>query len=262
MCQDTDLAGQTENNDDDVEAEQDELLLESAGDVIPKFSAAVRPDDLMSYFPNILQLMSARTKKQHSISQRSFAFGTLAECMKSLGIYVEKFVPTLLNLWFTGARDSADEVRNNAIFGLGEMILHGKDKILSLPTSSNNVPNFTLNKQVRKINHTTTTNKCRATSPILPHTSVSTSNKRPTPKSNPIIPNPYRDEFIDYKKKLILPVTSHINQLMYTNNQSKPICNLENELRKLISNNLEETGNNTETDNLATSDNESIHSHY
>ncbi|XP_050512029.1 importin-4 [Diabrotica virgifera virgifera] len=131
MCQDTDLAGQTENNDDDVEAEQDELLLESAGDVIPKFSAAVRPDDLMSYFPNILQLLSARTKKQHSLSQRSFAFGTLAECMKSLGIYVEKFVPTLLNLWFTGARDSADEVRNNAIFGLGEMILHGKDKIFS-----------------------------------------------------------------------------------------------------------------------------------
>ncbi|XP_056634376.1 importin-4-like [Diorhabda carinulata] len=129
MCQDTDLAGQTENNEDDVEAEQDELLLESAGDVIPKFSAAIRPDDLASYFPNILQLMSARTKKQHSIAQRSFAFGTLAECMKYLDIYVEKFVPTLLNLWFTGARDSAGEVRNNAIFGLGEMILHGKDKV-------------------------------------------------------------------------------------------------------------------------------------
>lgn len=61
MCQDTDLAGQTENNEDDVEAEQDELLLESAGDVIPKFAAAINPEDLMSYFPNILQLMSTRT---------------------------------------------------------------------------------------------------------------------------------------------------------------------------------------------------------
>lgn len=49
--------------------------------------------------------------------------------MKSIGIYVEKFIPTLLNLWFSGARDAADEVRNNAIFGLGEMILHGKEKV-------------------------------------------------------------------------------------------------------------------------------------
>lgn len=68
-------------------------------------------------------------KKQNSISQRSFAFGTLAECMKSLGPYVEKFVPNLLHLWLTGAKDQADEVRNNAIFGLGEMILHGNEKV-------------------------------------------------------------------------------------------------------------------------------------
>ncbi|CAH1164397.1 unnamed protein product [Phyllotreta striolata] len=129
MCQDTDLAGQTENNDDDVEAERDELLLESAGDVIPKFAAAIPTEDLMSYFPNILQLMSTRMKKQHSLSQRSFAYGTLAECMKCIGIYVEKFIPTLLNMWFTGAKDSGDEVRQNSIFGLGEMVLHGKEKL-------------------------------------------------------------------------------------------------------------------------------------
>ncbi|KAJ8943944.1 hypothetical protein NQ314_009608 [Rhamnusium bicolor] len=132
MCQDTDLGlSTTENNEEDTEAEQDELLLESAGDVIPKYAAAITPDDFSLYFPNILQLMSTRTKKQNSIAQRSFAFGTLAECMKSLDVYVEKFVPTLLNLWLTGAKDSSDEVRNNAVFGLGEMILHGKDRIFS-----------------------------------------------------------------------------------------------------------------------------------
>lgn len=47
--------------------------------------------------------------------------------MKPLGIYVEKFVPQLMHLWLAGAKDTADEVRNNAIFGLGEMVLHGKD---------------------------------------------------------------------------------------------------------------------------------------
>lgn len=66
-------------------------------------------------------------KKQHSISQRSFSYGILAECMKPLGVYVEKFVPQLMSLWLAGAKDSADEVRNNAIFGLGEMVLHGKN---------------------------------------------------------------------------------------------------------------------------------------
>ncbi|KAG5874324.1 hypothetical protein JTB14_016355 [Gonioctena quinquepunctata] len=131
MCQDTDLGDVSDHNDEDVEAEHDEILLESAGDVIPKFSAALSPADFVSYFPNILQLMSIRMKKQNSIGQRSFAFGTLAECMKSLDVYMEKFVPTLLHLWLNGAKDSCDEVRNNAIFGLGEMILHGKDKIYS-----------------------------------------------------------------------------------------------------------------------------------
>ncbi|KAF7274386.1 importin-4-like [Rhynchophorus ferrugineus] len=130
MCQDTDLGTRTENNED-IEAEQDELLLESAGDVIPKFAAAISPDDFVCYFPNVLKLLANRTMKQNSVSQRSFAFGTLAECMKSLDVYVEKFVPQLLKMWLSGARDPADEVRNNSIFGLGEMILHGKDKIFS-----------------------------------------------------------------------------------------------------------------------------------
>jgi hypothetical protein len=138
MCQDTDLDAATETNDDDAEAEHDELLLESAGDVIPKFAAAITPDDFVLYFPNILQLMTQRTKKQHSISQRSFAFGTLAECMKCLDVYVEKFLPHLVQLWLAGAKDAADEVRNNAIFGLGEMILHGKSAIFPYPFKSGN----------------------------------------------------------------------------------------------------------------------------
>lgn len=62
MCQDTDLGGGAgDSNDDDAEAEQDELLLESAGDVIPKFGAALTPDDFVMYFPNVLKLMSNRT---------------------------------------------------------------------------------------------------------------------------------------------------------------------------------------------------------
>lgn len=61
MCQDTDLDEAGDHNFEDIESEQDELLLESAGDVIPKFAAAITPDDFVLYFPNILQLMVLRT---------------------------------------------------------------------------------------------------------------------------------------------------------------------------------------------------------
>lgn len=60
MCQDTDIEGGGDN-DEDIESEHDELLLESAGDVIPKFASAILPDDFVLYFPNLLRLMVVRT---------------------------------------------------------------------------------------------------------------------------------------------------------------------------------------------------------
>lgn len=59
-CQDTDI-GAAETGEDEAESEQTELLLECAGDVIPKFGNALTPDDFVLYFPNILQLMTVRT---------------------------------------------------------------------------------------------------------------------------------------------------------------------------------------------------------
>lgn len=53
--------------------------------------------------------------------------------MLPLSVYVEKFVPQLLPLWFIGIKDSSDEVRNNSVFGLGEMVLHGKDCVFPYP---------------------------------------------------------------------------------------------------------------------------------
>lgn len=50
-----------DNAEEDDEAEQDELLLECAGDVIPKFGSAITPADFVLYFPNILQLLLIRT---------------------------------------------------------------------------------------------------------------------------------------------------------------------------------------------------------
>lgn len=61
ICQDTDMGGNDGTGDDEAESEQTELLLECAGDVIPKFGNALRPDDFVLYFPNILHLLTIRT---------------------------------------------------------------------------------------------------------------------------------------------------------------------------------------------------------
>ncbi|KAF5282240.1 hypothetical protein FQA39_LY17660 [Lamprigera yunnana] len=130
-CQDADLETAEDDAEEETEAEQDELLLEYAGDVIPKFGKAIQPGDFALYFPNILTLVGNRTKKRNSESQRSFSYGTLAECMKALGVYISKYVDQLIKLWFTGAKDTSDEVRNNSVYGLGEMVLHGRDCVYS-----------------------------------------------------------------------------------------------------------------------------------
>lgn len=56
-CQDQD---QEVEDTEDTEAEQDEILLECAGDIIPNFGKAIDPDDFVLYFPNIFTLLQVR----------------------------------------------------------------------------------------------------------------------------------------------------------------------------------------------------------
>lgn len=55
-CQDQDAEVESEETD----SEQDEMLLECAGDIIPNFGKAIKPDDFACYFPNVLTLMQIR----------------------------------------------------------------------------------------------------------------------------------------------------------------------------------------------------------
>jgi hypothetical protein len=53
--------------------------------------------------------------------------------MEPLGPRIGQFVPQLLPLFLQVSRDESDEVRNNAIFGIGEMALHGKEALFPYP---------------------------------------------------------------------------------------------------------------------------------
>ncbi|OXU25360.1 hypothetical protein TSAR_005639 [Trichomalopsis sarcophagae] len=126
-CQDQDEAGG--EGEDEGEAEHDELLFECAGQVLTNFGKALTPEDFALYLQVIFPVLIKRLKSKNSDSQRSFSIGTILECFPSLQHQVVGFVPELFPIFVKFTNDPCDEVRSNAIFGLGELALHGKELI-------------------------------------------------------------------------------------------------------------------------------------
>lgn len=59
--------------------------------------------------------------------------GTLAECVELIGPELVFHATLLLEIFLPLAKDEEAEVRNNAIFGLGELVLHSKQALYSYP---------------------------------------------------------------------------------------------------------------------------------
>ncbi|XP_050478225.1 importin-4-like isoform X2 [Bombus huntii] len=120
----TECQDQEEAEDLDIEAEQDELLVECAGDVFCNFGRVVSPEDFGHYFQTVLPLLLERLRKNKSEAQRSFAVGTLSECFTALKQQTSNFIHILLPTFLKLVDDPNAEVRNNAIYGIGELALH------------------------------------------------------------------------------------------------------------------------------------------
>jgi len=127
-CQD---AEEAEGGDEgDEEAEQDEMLFEYAGEVLPNLGRALQPANFAPYFTGLLPMLLKKTKKHCSVAERSFAVGAIADSMEPLQGVLAPFVPHLLPLFVEMLKDSEDDVRNNAVFGLGEFVLWaGEDAV-------------------------------------------------------------------------------------------------------------------------------------
>ncbi|XP_011329441.1 importin-4 isoform X2 [Ooceraea biroi] len=120
-CQD-----QEEVEGDNIEAEQDILLVESAGGVLCNLGRVIAPESFAYYFQTVLPLLLKRLKGGTE-GQRSFVTGTIAECFQGLRHTTGAFVPQLLPIFLQTAQDSSSEVRNNSFFGIGELVLHAKE---------------------------------------------------------------------------------------------------------------------------------------
>ena len=121
-CQDKE---DEEGLEEDEEAEQDEMLFEYAGEVLPNLGRAMTPDGFAPYFMGLLQMLLKKTKKQCSTAERSFAVGALADCMEPLQGRLESFKQFVLPVFQDSVKDEENDVRNNAVYGLGEMVLWG-----------------------------------------------------------------------------------------------------------------------------------------
>ena len=111
---------------DDMEAEQDEILFEYAGDILPNLGIAINDaNQFKTYFAGMLAHLLKKAKNKATTVEKSFAAGSLAECMEPLRGALDPFVPHVLPVFLRLAFDEDDDVRNNAIFGMGELALHG-----------------------------------------------------------------------------------------------------------------------------------------
>ena len=82
-CMDNDLVGDVNEDDDDEEAEQDEVLFEYAGDILPNLGLALNdPSKFKNYFAGMLSHLLKKSKDKCSTAEKSFAAGSLAECME------------------------------------------------------------------------------------------------------------------------------------------------------------------------------------
>merc|ERR1719400_243316 len=138
-CMDNEDAG--EEAEETQEAEQDEMLFEYAGEILPSLGQAMTAgmdnssgtNNFAPYFAGIFPMLLKKTKKHCTEAERSFTLGSFAECMKPLGSgggnSLKCFVKHLLPVYTAAMKDEDPDVRNNGIYGIGELTLHGGEPV-------------------------------------------------------------------------------------------------------------------------------------
>ncbi|CRL01971.1 CLUMA_CG015064, isoform A [Clunio marinus] len=117
--------------DDEDESEYDIAIMESAGEILPKFGKAMTSQEFFTYFSRIFpffigKIQKTKNKDEMSQSQRAMAVGVVSECFEPLGEFTAQYFDNLLPLFIDLLNDRSDEeVRNNAVYAIGEMVVHG-----------------------------------------------------------------------------------------------------------------------------------------
>jgi hypothetical protein len=153
-CMDKDEFEGDDDVDDEQEAEQDELLFQCAGEVLPALGIALAsPEAFSPYFAGLFSNLLKKTKKTCTPAERSFSVGTLAECVEPLAGVLAPFATKLYQTFVSSMKDdSDDDVRNNAVFGLGELAMHGGEQMQqNYPQILHNLSNLVGHEESPKV---------------------------------------------------------------------------------------------------------------
>lgn len=122
----------TTEEDENEEGEFYVALTELAGDVLPRLGEAMQPSEFALLFGRILPAILNKLKKakdnEDKQNDRSFAFGTMSESFQALQEYTAQLFESLLPFYLEGIQDEYEQARHNAVYGLGELVLHSDSK--------------------------------------------------------------------------------------------------------------------------------------
>ncbi|XP_031560296.1 importin-4-like isoform X2 [Actinia tenebrosa] len=115
------------DGDDDQQAEFDAMLIEYSGDCLPALANAIGGQAFAPYFAGFMPLLLKKIRKSLPTSDKSFAIGTISEVVLALGPATIPFVQHLYPVFVGALKDPDDEVRSNATYGLGLLVMNGGD---------------------------------------------------------------------------------------------------------------------------------------
>ncbi|XP_067929323.1 importin-4-like [Watersipora subatra] len=117
-CQDED-----EDDEDEEQAEYDTFLLEYAVGTLPLLARIVGTEIFTPYFADFLPHLLKKCKASCTETERSYAIGTIAECLDMMGgDCAVPYLDRLPSIFISGMTDSDDELRNNSVFALGVLV--------------------------------------------------------------------------------------------------------------------------------------------
>ncbi|KAJ1972304.1 hypothetical protein H4R34_005452 [Dimargaris verticillata] len=121
-CQE-DVDDEDNQMDEEEKAKRDALVVGGAADVVAALCAVIGPG-FANYFQAFVPAIREYYAPSHDVSERSMAIGCLGEAIVGLKEGVAPLTQDLLALFLQALSDTDAEVRSNAAFGLGVLVLH------------------------------------------------------------------------------------------------------------------------------------------
>ncbi|XP_033245508.1 importin-4-like [Drosophila miranda] len=126
--------GEGEGEADTEESEFDEMVIESAANLVVTISYALDPETYSMYFGRLYKLLLTqleKAKKNDDLNQRTLVYGVLSECIRPLGIRVVTYFDDLLPVFLEGSTDCQPKARHCCFFGLGELVYNAEENSFS-----------------------------------------------------------------------------------------------------------------------------------